>query len=58
MQAARGHKQYFQALAPLQGDRLAQLENEARDSLRRQGEIEASDTMSFDRYLENFFAGL
>ncbi len=57
LQAARGHKQYFQALAPLSGDRLAQLENEARDSIRRQLEIEASDTLSFDRYLEHYFEG-
>lgn len=57
MQAARGHKQYFQSLAPPEKDRQAVLEDEARNSIKRQQEIEASDNMSFDRYLENYFAG-
>lgn len=57
MQAARGHKEYFQSLAPLEARRLSELEDEARNSIERQQEIEASDNMSFDRYLENYFAG-
>jgi glutamate--cysteine ligase len=55
MQAARGHKEYFQALAPLNAERLQHFEIEARDSHRRQKAIEDSDTLSFEQYLANYF---
>ncbi|MEX2125038.1 MAG: glutamate--cysteine ligase [Woeseia sp.] len=58
MQAARGHREYFQALAPLDAQRLADFDSEARDSHRRQSEIEVSDTISFEQYLANYFAGI
>ena len=56
-QAAHGHKEYFQNLAPLDADRLSDFEREARDSHRRQKEIEALDSISFEQYLANYFAG-
>jgi len=57
MQAARGHKEYFQALASVDAERLQHFENEAQDSHRRQKEIEDSDRLSFEQYLANYFAG-
>jgi glutamate--cysteine ligase len=57
METARGHREYFHALAALNPERQAELELEARDSVKRQREIEASDRLSFDAYLENYFAG-
>lgn len=57
MQAARGHKDYFQALAPLNAERLRHFEVEAGDSHRRQKDIEDSDTLSFEEYLANYFSG-
>lgn len=57
MQASRGHKDYFHALAPLREERLAEFTEEAETSLVRQREIEESDKVSFDRYLENYFSG-
>jgi glutamate--cysteine ligase len=57
MQAARGHKEYFHALTPLDTERLADFDSEARGSHRRQREIEVSDTISFEEYLANYFAG-
>lgn len=58
MQAARGHKEYFRSLVPLQAQRLEQFERETRGSLERQREIEQADTLSFDEYLERYFAGV
>lgn len=57
MQAAQGHKEYFRSLVPLQGERLEQFEQETRSSLERQRDIEAADTLTFDEYLEHYFAG-
>ncbi len=56
MRTARSHRDYFRALAPGNPERRAQLEAEARDSVKRQREIEASDTLTFDEYLESYFA--
>ncbi|HEX5764693.1 MAG TPA: glutamate--cysteine ligase [Woeseiaceae bacterium] len=57
MDAARGHKEYFSALVSPNPDHLQHLEFEALDSHRRQKEIENSDTLSFEEYLANYFAG-
>jgi glutamate--cysteine ligase len=57
MEAARGHREYFRSLAPMNADRQVELEEEARNSAKRQREIESRDHMSFDRYLESYFAG-
>lgn len=57
MEAAQGHKEYFSALASPNPEHLQHLESEALDSHRRQKEIENSDTLSFEQYLANYFAG-
>jgi len=57
MQTARGHRDYFQALAAMNAERLQHFETEASNSLRRQSEIEEADTLSFEQYLANYFAG-
>ena len=56
MNQAVGHKDYFAALEPLAGDRLAIYVDEAAASLDRQAEIETSDTMSFDEYLKQSYS--
>lgn len=56
MRTARGHRDYFRSLAPGNPERRVELEEEARNSVRRQREIEASDRLSFDDYLETYFA--
>ncbi|MEX2496465.1 MAG: glutamate--cysteine ligase [Woeseia sp.] len=58
MAAAQGHRDYFRAQAPLEADRLLHLEHEARKSHRRQKEIEERDSISFEQYLANYFAGI
>src|SRR5690606_31345892 len=55
--AARNHRDYFLSLAPMNPERQAQLEEEARDSVRRQREIEAADRLSFEEYLARYLAG-
>ncbi len=56
MRASRGHRDWFHALPPGNPERRLELEEEARNSVKRQRELEASDHMSFDEYLENYFA--
>lgn len=53
---AVGHKDYFRQLEPLAPERLALLENEARESVERQRSIEAADSISFDEYLAKYYA--
>ena len=52
---AEEHKDYFlnAASSPQQTELFAK---EARDSMRRQTEIEATDTVDFDTYLNNYFS--
>jgi glutamate--cysteine ligase len=57
MEAARGHKDYFRSINPLPAERLAHFVEEAEDSTRRQEEIERTDSISLDTYLENYFTG-
>ena len=56
LEAARRHREYFLSLAPAHPERQAELEAEARDSVRRQREIEASDRLTFDEYLQSYFS--
>ena len=49
------HRDYFAAITPLSQQRQAQFEGEARQSVERQREIEASDTISLDEYLARYF---
>src|SRR5262245_9896205 len=50
------HKSYFVDLYPPNEQRLAELRNEAEESLRAQEAIEASDSISFDEYLQRYLA--
>jgi glutamate--cysteine ligase len=56
LEVARGHKDYFNSIAPLPDDRARELEREARISIERQNEIEAADGISFEEYLARYFA--
>jgi len=55
-ETAKGHKQYFQELEQLPPERLELLEQEAAESIVRQQEIEAADSISFDEYLANYYS--
>ena len=54
--ASRGHRDYFASIAALSGARSEELAKEARDSLLRQRDIEASDDIGLDEYLAHYFA--
>lgn len=49
------YEKYFKR-ANMPADRMDYFENVARDSLKRQREIEAADKISFEKYLEKYFA--
>lgn len=53
---ARNHRDYFAAIADATDESTKVLDDEADESLQRQAEIEASDTLSLDDYLTNYFA--
>jgi glutamate--cysteine ligase len=50
------HKRYFSSLARMPDERAGELEREASESIERQREIEASDEISFEQYLANYFS--
>ena len=56
MASAQGHKEYFAEIEPLAGDRLRVYEDEARESIKRQQDIEKSDEISFEEYLANYYS--
>jgi len=56
MASAKGHKEYFAEIEPLDNERLAVYEDEARTSIERQQEIEKSDEISFEEYLANYYS--
>lgn len=56
LSVSAGHREYFRSIAPLDSERRAELERAAAESIERQREIEASDTLTFDEYLEQYFA--
>jgi len=58
MSVARSHKEYFAAIAPLSGDRQKKFEDEVSRSISCQREIEQSDEISFDEYLEKYFRSI
>lgn len=49
------YKDYFSELIPLEPKKSAMFAKEASDSLLRQKNIEAMDTLSFEDYLKNYF---
>ena len=53
---ARRHKDYFASLTPMPVERVRELEREASESIERQREIEATDEISFEQYLANYFS--
>ncbi len=55
LRMSRQHQQFF-AERPLASDRQAEFENLARESIERQRAIEAADTISFETFLDNYFA--
>jgi glutamate--cysteine ligase len=55
LRMSRLHKAYFLELYPPNEQRLAQFATESENSLKKQAEIEAADTMTFDQYLINYF---
>lgn len=56
LRMSRIHKAYFLDLYPPNEQRLAQFAAESEQSLRRQHEIERADTVTFDRYLADYFS--
>ena len=52
------HKAYFRDLHTPNPQRLAELSAEAEQSLRAQRQIEATDRISFEAYLANYFSDL
>ncbi len=53
---AENYSEYFRSIAPLDEARKAVLETEAHESLQRQREIEDSDAISLDDYLQRYFS--
>jgi glutamate--cysteine ligase len=56
MSIAKGHRDYFAAITPLSEESQAQFEQAASESIARQKDIEASDTLSLDEYLATYFS--
>ncbi len=51
-----GHRDYFRSIAVLSESRREELVSEARESIIRQHDIEASDEIDLDEYLARYFA--
>ena len=56
MAIANGHRDYFAAITPLSAESQARFEQEASESIARQQEIEAGDTITLDEYLATYFS--
>lgn len=56
MDCAKSHKEYFSALAEMEAGRLEIYADEVSESLKRQRQIEDSDEIDFDEYLEQYFS--
>ena len=56
LSSAEGHRDYFNAITPLSVDRQQQFAAEAKESIERQRQIEASDSISLDEYLATYFS--
>lgn len=55
LSVAQSHRDYFTSIAPMSDARKEEFEQEAAHSIDRQQEIEASDKISLDEYLANYF---
>ena len=56
MSVASGHRKYFSQIDPPDTERLKTLEEAALESMDQQRAIEDADDLSFDEYLERYFA--
>ena len=56
LEMARSHRDYFAAIAQPDAVSSERFHQEAVDSLQRQKEIEAADTIGLDEYLQQYFA--
>jgi glutamate--cysteine ligase len=56
LRMSKAHKEYFLALYPPNVERQAEFRAAAEESLRAQASVEASDRMSFEQYLAEYFA--
>jgi len=56
MSASRGHRDYFAALTQLPEERQRLFEEAASASVEQQARIEASDKISFEQYLADYYA--
>ena len=56
MSCAKSHKEYFSALAGLEGERLKVYSDEVTKSLETQRQIEQSDEIDFDEYLKQYYS--
>ena len=55
LSASRGHRDYFASITALSESRRKELASEARESISRQSDIEASDEINLDEYLARYF---
>ncbi|MGD8421852.1 MAG: glutamate--cysteine ligase, partial [Gammaproteobacteria bacterium] len=55
LRMSRQHQQWF-ASRPLQPEQLAAFEQTARESIEAQRRIEAEDDISFETFMQNYFA--
>lgn len=53
---ARSHRDYFASIEPLQKQTTEEFNREVNVSIERQKEIEASDDITIDEYLANYFS--
>ncbi len=56
LRTSRDYREYFDALVEINEDRRRQLQALAAQSLQKQKEIEAADTLGFDEFLARYFA--
>jgi glutamate--cysteine ligase len=56
LEMARSHRDYFASIAQPDAASSERFRKEALDSLQRQKEIEAGDTIGLDEYLQQYFA--
>ena len=55
LRKSREHQQWF-AERPLEADKLAEFERQAQQSIERQHEIERTDDIPFETFLQHYFA--
>nr|MDJ0812671.1 glutamate--cysteine ligase [Woeseiaceae bacterium] len=57
MSMARSHRDYFASITPMTDQRHDEFLTEAEQSIERQRQIEAADSITFEDYLANYYAG-